>query len=206
LIGLLAGVDACLGPFLTLLVFKAGKPGLKFDLAVIAALQLGALGYGLYSIFLARPVYVAFTVDRFELVRPVDIPEENLKAVRREEYENLPVTGPKWVAVKRPDDPKERERIMFSAIAGGADWQSFPQYYVPYDEMRPTVLERIKPLEPLMSKSDQARRVLDGFGSSRHLELSQVGYLPLRSIKRDQTVLLDKRTASVLGVVDLEPW
>ncbi len=34
------GVDLVLGPLLTLVVFKAGKPGLKFDLSCIAAFQL----------------------------------------------------------------------------------------------------------------------------------------------------------------------
>jgi hypothetical protein len=42
----LGGAHLALGPLLTLLVFKSGKPSLKFDLSGIVLLQLGALLYG----------------------------------------------------------------------------------------------------------------------------------------------------------------
>ncbi|MCW9032447.1 MAG: hypothetical protein OQK58_13220, partial [Gammaproteobacteria bacterium] len=38
-IRIIVGVDLIIGPFLTLIVFKSGKPGLKFDLAMIALVQ-----------------------------------------------------------------------------------------------------------------------------------------------------------------------
>ena len=40
---LVVGIDVVLGPLLTLVVFKSGKKTLKFDLAVIALLQIAAL-------------------------------------------------------------------------------------------------------------------------------------------------------------------
>lgn len=43
IIRIIVGVDLVLGPLLTLIVFKAGKPGLKFDLTIIAFLQITAL-------------------------------------------------------------------------------------------------------------------------------------------------------------------
>ena len=52
---ILVGVDLVLGPLLTLIVYKEGKPGLKFDLAFIAAVQLLALSYGSYTLHGARP-------------------------------------------------------------------------------------------------------------------------------------------------------
>ncbi len=54
-------VDVISGPALTFVIASAGKPRSEFarDLAVIAVLQLGALGYGLYTMAAARPVAVA---------------------------------------------------------------------------------------------------------------------------------------------------
>ena len=46
LILLMIGVDVVIGPLLTLIVFDPKKKHLKFDLVVIAALQLAALAYG----------------------------------------------------------------------------------------------------------------------------------------------------------------
>src|SRR4051812_10875535 len=61
---LIISVDVTLGPLVTLIVFKPGKWGLKFDLAVIGILQSAALVYGLYTIAESRPVYVTFVKDR----------------------------------------------------------------------------------------------------------------------------------------------
>ena len=46
LILLLIGVDVVIGPLITLIVFDPKKKSLRFDLAVIAVLQLAALVYG----------------------------------------------------------------------------------------------------------------------------------------------------------------
>ena len=40
------GKTTVVGPLLTLIVFRAGKPGMKFDLAVIGLVQVAALAYG----------------------------------------------------------------------------------------------------------------------------------------------------------------
>src|SRR5256885_4161050 len=70
---LIVGVDVTLGPLLTFVVFKSGKKGLKFDLSAIAFLQLSALIYGASVVFVARPGYIVFVKDRFEMVRVADI-------------------------------------------------------------------------------------------------------------------------------------
>src|SRR5436190_17788454 len=65
---LVISVDVTLGPFITFIIFKPKKWGLKFDLAVIGTLQVAALAYGLYSIAESRPVFMTFVKDRYELV------------------------------------------------------------------------------------------------------------------------------------------
>ncbi|HET9579166.1 MAG TPA: hypothetical protein VFP44_15145, partial [Usitatibacter sp.] len=95
-----AGVDVTLGPLLTTIVFKPGKKGLRFDLTVIGVLQAVALAYGLSVIFEARPAYIAFVKDRFELVRASEIPDKELAAGGA--YARLPLAGPQYVGVKMP--------------------------------------------------------------------------------------------------------
>ena len=53
------------------------KKSLKMDLAVIIIIQLSALFYGIYSIFEGRPAWLAYNVDRFELVRNNEIVDDN---------------------------------------------------------------------------------------------------------------------------------
>ena len=57
---ILAGVDVVLGPLLTLIVFKPGKPSLKFDMSCIVLAQLSALIYGGTIIYQQRPAFVVF--------------------------------------------------------------------------------------------------------------------------------------------------
>ena len=51
LVRILFIVQIVLGPLLTFIVFKPGKPGLKFDLSVIALVQVVALVYGTVVIY-----------------------------------------------------------------------------------------------------------------------------------------------------------
>ena len=62
LVLLLVGVDLVLGPLLTLILFRSGKKGLKFDLAMIAVLQTTALVYGLSVVLQSRPVFLVSAV------------------------------------------------------------------------------------------------------------------------------------------------
>jgi hypothetical protein len=59
------GVDVVLGPLLTLVVFKVGKPGLKFDLTCIAVAQIACMVAGLWIVYQERPIALVFAYDTF---------------------------------------------------------------------------------------------------------------------------------------------
>ena len=65
-IRLVAAVDLVLGPLITFLIFDLRKPlrMIVFDLCVIATIQFGALAYGVYATYTARPVAVIL-IDEF---------------------------------------------------------------------------------------------------------------------------------------------
>ncbi len=62
---LVAMVDLVLGPALTLILFKPGKPKLVMDMSMIAAIQLSALAYGFYTTHQQRTVAVVFAENTF---------------------------------------------------------------------------------------------------------------------------------------------
>ena len=72
LIALIVGVDVAIGPLITLVIFDMRKKELLFDLAVIALLQVAALGYGVYTMSLARPVFMVATDLGIRVVPAVD--------------------------------------------------------------------------------------------------------------------------------------
>ncbi len=62
---LVAMVDLVLGPALTLLLYKPGKPKLALDMSLIAGLQIAALAYGFVATHQQRTVAVVFADGMF---------------------------------------------------------------------------------------------------------------------------------------------
>src|SRR5258706_4049136 len=126
LLYILVGVDVTLGPLLTLIVFKSGKRGMKFDLTMIGLVQIAALIYGVHIVSLARPAYMVFVKDRFELATVAELDPAELAAAKYPEFRTPGWSGPKLVATDMPADPKERQKLLDAALAG-FDLQHFPR-------------------------------------------------------------------------------
>ena len=62
---LVAMVDLVLGPALTLLLYKPGKPKLVLDMSLIAGIQMAALAYGFVATHQQRTVAVVFADGMF---------------------------------------------------------------------------------------------------------------------------------------------
>src|SRR5688500_14954122 len=58
LLGTMLIVDIVAGPLLTLILYRPGKPGLRFDLAMIGLLQILFLAYGLSTLWRSRPLFL----------------------------------------------------------------------------------------------------------------------------------------------------
>src|ERR671911_2468131 len=101
---ILVGVDVVMGPALTLVVFRSGKPGLKFDLAAIALFQLAALLYGCYVVSLARPAFIVFVKDQFQVATVAELDPQYLAEARYPQYRSPPWSGPELVYGNWPKD------------------------------------------------------------------------------------------------------
>lgn len=199
----LAAVDVTVGPLLTLILYRPGKKGLAFDLAVVGLLQFAALCYGVASLYQARPAFIVFAVDRFEVVAAAEIEPEQL-AQAPEPYRSLSRTGPVLVGAQLPADAQERSRLLLSATLGGADVRMVPRYYVDYSAVAPKGLERAKPIADLArhNSPDAVARALERLDRPQ----DSVRYFPLSAKDRDLSVLVDGTSGSVLEIVDLRPW
>jgi hypothetical protein len=126
LVVLLLGVDVVLGPLLTLIVFRSGKWGMRFDLTVIAIAQACAFLYGTSVVVRARPAFVVGNVDRFSLVTANDIDADDYAKASKPEFRSAPWTGPRVIGALPPTDVKDRNKIMFAG-PGGKDIDTLPQ-------------------------------------------------------------------------------
>jgi hypothetical protein len=194
LLFILVAVDVVVGPLITLVIFRSGKRGLRFDLAAIGVLQVAALLYGLHAVYLARPAFIVFVGNQFATVSAADLDPEELAKARFAEFREPPSTGPLLAFAELPTDPKE---IRHFAILGlmGHDLQKFPKFFVPYAQRTAEVLasawsiERARKLEPLAGK------IIDAWLAQSGKKESDVRYLPLRARRAWLAVLIDARTA-----------
>ena len=204
LILLLLGIDVTIGPLLTLIVYRAGKRGMAFDLAFIAFCQVAALVYGLHVITASRPAFVAFAVDRFILVAANQLEDADLAQGKVPEFQVRSWRGPNWVAADVPTDANERSELIFSAI-GGKDVERFPKYYVPYSQRAADAAKRARPLSALNGASEAQQQRLDAF-RAKHADAAELGFLPLIGRGREMTAVLDRKTGEVRTVLDVAPW
>lgn len=203
---LLLAVDVVLGPVITLIIFNPKKKALRWDLACVAAVQIGALLYGLNTVYSARPVYVVFNIDRFDLVFANDFSEEKLAKASRSEYQTLPRLGPEVIAARRPDDRKERNALLFSAISGGDDLPQLPQYYVAYHEQKDNAVKRSQALDELKKFNQDKASLIDQLIHDCAAKNIDAGFLPLKGHAADLTVIVDRGSGEVVDILDLMPW
>jgi len=205
LILLLIGVDVVIGPLITLIIFDPGKRGLKFDLAVIAALQLAALVYGCSVMFGSRPVYSVFVVDRFDTVAANQVDEASL-AKATGEFSTLPISGPKIIAARQPADPQRQADIIIQAMNGGADLANLPDLYIPYADARGEAAQKAHPVAELMKRQPSDAATIRGFLAESGRTEDSVGFLPMKARNRDMTVIVDKKSGDIVGIIPVYPW
>ena len=200
----LLAVDLVVGPLITFIIFVPGKRGLVFDLWVIGILQTAFLAYGVWSVAEARPVFIAFVKDRFELARANQTPDSVLEDAHLDRYLDFPWTGPRVVGVRFPTEADAKFNLLVSGL-GGVDIQSYPQYHVPYDaEVRKQVVARAAPLKKLeaYNKGLSSAALAASLGRAEN----DVRFLPLRAGPVDLTVLVDARNGDILKLAALKPW
>lgn len=191
---ILVGVDVVMGPALTLVVFKSGKPGLRFDLAAIAVCQLAALAYGCHIISLARPAYIVFVKDQFQVAAVSELEPARLAEARYPEYRSVPWARPEFVFGEWPKEIADQQRLVNVALAG-EDLQHFPKYYAPYEEGRNEILAKAQRVSQVRSREPAVAKVIDAWLARSGVHEENVRYLRVRAREAWVALLIDRHTA-----------
>lgn len=201
LIFLMIGIDICLGPLLTFVVYKPNKNSLKFDLSVIALLQLSALLYGASVMFNTRPVFNVFTKDVFQVASATDIDNKELKLAKNLEWRKLPLTGPILLAAVEPDNIDDKQDVILAA-ASGIDWHQLPKLYVSYDSQRQNILRHAKPIAELRKISNDNINLVDKFVLSQNKPESDFVFVPIRAHYTEMAIILNAKNADYISILD----
>lgn len=133
-------VDVVLGPGLTLLVFKPGKPSLKFDMSVIVIIQLVALSWGLKSVYTERPALTVFYDGKFSCMNHSEVSGFDLERLTLNQ-DKLPLLA----VLPRPNTHKEYQDMMLEAFKqGSAEIYVFGEKLLPMDVVGTTQVMQYK--------------------------------------------------------------
>lgn len=202
---ILLGVDLVLGPLLTLVVFKAGKKSLRFDLSVIALLQVAALAYGLHVIVQARPVFIVAAIDRFNLVAANEIEAADLAKGREPAFRHLSWTGPQLVAARLPEKQDDRLNPL-TVFTTGKDIYHYPELYVDYASEVSILLTRAKPLAKLRESHPQHAAVINEWLQTHQRREDDLLWLPVLARNTGMTMLLDSKSGMPLQALLIDSW
>ncbi|QRQ81526.1 fimbrial protein [Paralysiella testudinis] len=194
-------MDMVLGPLLTLVVASdAKKKTLKFDMAVIIACQIAAYLYGMHSIAVSRPVYVAFDVLRFEVVQADSVVRDESKAILPQ-FERNPWFKFHWAAVRPFQDAKEQNNRTFYELQTGISPTMQAHLYQSIEQAWPAMNARKHHLDELKkyNSPEVVQQILHQYPQTD-------SYLPLKAPVQDMAVLLDSRQRKIIKIVDLRPF
>jgi hypothetical protein len=199
-------VDVMLGPLITFAIFNRAKPWkeLQRDLAVVGLIQLAALGYGLWTVSLARPVHLVFEYNRFRVVHAVEVPTDLMDQVPAN-VEALPLLGPTPLSLRPFKNGKEETDATLAALQG-ISLSARPDLWQSYAAGRGAILKEARPVSQLRSRFAASVAEIDRAVAATGRPGANLVYLPLVAREAAWTVLLDAATAQVLAFLPLDSF
>ncbi len=195
-------VDLVLGPLLTLVIFKPGKPGLKFDLSLIAIFQLSALIYGIWMVQLARPVAVIHAYDSLYIVSKntiinSDIPEPVANKIIGLE--------PTYLYVNLPKEQESFNAIIASSFREKRPIQLLYKYYEP---LKLTDVEKLSAIaidiRKYTAKNEEWSAKLDAFLKRHKRSLDNtLLFAPVRARRGPYFLVIDTAKGEIIDYLEV---
>lgn len=199
------GVDLVCGPLLTWVIFNPLKPRreLVTDVSVVALIQLAALAYGLYSVAVARPIYVVYEVDRFQVVTMADV-QPNALRPELGGLHRVPWAGPRIIGVRDPKDAQESISSLDLSLQG-IEPSARPDWWQSYEQTKPKVLLRAQPVSVLRAKQPEMAASIDRAVVDSGRAEEDLRWVPMTSFKvMDWVAFVDAKTADVVAYAHVD--
>ncbi len=153
---IIIAVDLVLGPLLTLIVFKQGKPGLKFDLSCIAAFQAICLAAGVWIVYSERPLAMIYVDGQFTSVNAGTY--ENAREPVPD-FSAFPGPWPKWLMVDVPTDVIEEADFRREMMRKRQRLVLAVDRYVPFDPGTAAVTEQPYGTDELLARDAETQQI-----------------------------------------------
>lgn len=191
---LVIAVDVICGPLLLLVIWnpKKSRRELIADAAVVAIIQLAALGYGVWTIYQIRPVYIVFETERLRMVNAAEIDPADLEKAP-ERWKILPRLGPALVSTRVPKDGEEMLRSVELSIAG-KEPSVRPEMWEEYVPAKDKIKAASRSLPELLEVYPEKKAEIVHLAEKFNVPYASVIWLPFTSSRSmDWVALIDSR-------------
>ncbi len=202
IVWVLVGVDIVLGPALTLVVFKTGKPGLKRDLSIIAAIQIIGFIYGANTFYQERPYFAVFyDSDYFEV-----IPASTMKDISKidPDLNHSKFGGPIIVFVEAPTAIDDLTIILEDMKKGGPSIHLRPEYYRPLKGHINKIFRLSRNLDELQ-KIPANNAAISQFKTEYGKRITDFVYFPIAGSLTSRLLVIDRETEAVVDYINIIP-
>ena len=187
LFGIMIAADVVLGPLLTLLVYKRGKKGMKFDLWMIGLAQAAFLAYGVHTLWLNRPLFLVGSSQAFALVFASELPDDAAEKAEAKHWPRFHGNGP-WLVGVDLSSPVAKEEFLFAYVAGSGGPLRDHDLYIQYEQVVKDVITESRRFDPALPAKGR--------------KPANLRTLPVLSVRTNAAVmLLDVQTGQPLVVV-----
>jgi hypothetical protein len=198
---IVAGVDVVLGPLLTWIVFKPGKPSLKFDMSAIALLQACALAWGVWTVYDQQPVLIVFTDLEFH---PINHYQLEAAGVSMEEITNYPRHSKPIAVVRLPEDPDELKKLKWSALMQFGGLHMRGDLYEPLNDKNiQKIFAQGISAEKIKSASPEVKQKFEKFLQNH--DAKDYALLPLWGRYKRVFVAMHRPEGTFTDIIDVEP-
>ena len=202
IVWVLVGVDLVLGPALTLVVFKSGKPGLARDLSIIAGIQILGFVYGAHTFYVERPAFaVMYDSDYFDVISASSM-KEIAKTSTASEYSGI--GGPAIVYVEAPKEIDDLRVILEDMKKGGPSIDRRPEYYRPlkgYINKKYELSRSLDDLQNIPENEAEIRKFKLKYGE----RANEFAFFPIVGKLTSRLLVIDKKEEAVIDYIDIKP-
>lgn len=198
---LITGVDLVLGPLLTLIVYKVGKPRLRLDLTLIGLVQTVALAWGTWLVHGERIALVSYADGTF-----YTLTEEQVRMIggKAQDIAVQSDRTPPYSFVRLPDDPRVRRPLLMQALLHGMLPYHFAERHEPYgrEHLAEVVTKSIDPGR-LTHGAPEHKAALEDFLKRHGGGEWDYAYVPAQGRYGQQLLVLRRQDGEMIGGIDL---
>ena len=203
---IVVSVDIVLGPLVTLAIFNRAKGWkvLSRDLAVVALIQLAGLSYGLWTVFVARPVHLVWEYNRLRVVHAIEVPPELLHTTAAN-VDAMPLFGPSMLSLRPFKNNKEMADATIADI-GGTPLASRPDLWQPYAAAKSEIQKEAKPVSALLKRFPAQSEAIGKVVRDSGRTAETLSWVPMIGRKTFWTAFIDPQTTEVLAFLPIDSF